>query len=74
MEYSGLNCHYLCNALNGVCCGASHKTAILYLVAAEYMAVPRLAVGAKYGSHKRHFMPLITAIFNKFFGSESENF
>jgi len=69
MEYSGLNCHYLRSALNGACCGASHKTVILYLLAAEYMAVPIPTAGAKYGGHKRHFISQITTVFNIFFCS-----
>ena len=38
------------NAFNGGCYGVSSKTAILFIVAAEYMAVPEPAIRTKYGN------------------------
>ena len=70
-EYDSLNCHYLHSALNGGYYNVSHKTAMLYFVAAGYMAVPGPATRAKYDSHKRHLIPQITVVINKIFCSDS---
>jgi len=71
-KYDGQNCHYLHSAFNGGCCGVSPKTAILFIVAAGYMAVLVSAIRVKYGSHNRHFILQIIVIFNNFFCSVTQ--